>query len=58
MSPCSFQNMKQRIVSEYAATHQESTYVEAKEEFQYLHEKLAFIKKLVGDYDVLHPKKD
>ena len=43
--------MKHRIVEEYEKNKRNQTYQEARSNFQYLHEKLAHIKKLVHDYD-------
>ena len=43
--------MKARIVVEYEKNKKDQTYQEARSNFQYLHEKLAHIKKLVHDYD-------
>ncbi len=39
-------------MKEYTENKQDTNFLKAKEEFQYLHEKLAYIKKLVGDYDL------
>jgi len=44
-------NVKARIVVEYEKNKKDQTYQEARSNFQYLHEKLAHIKKLVHDYD-------
>jgi RNA polymerase II elongation factor ELL len=46
-----FKNVKHRIVEEYEKNKKNQTYQEARSNFQYLHEKLAHIKKLVHDYD-------
>jgi len=46
-----FKNVKSRIVLEYEKNKKDQTYQEARSNFQYLHEKLAHIKKLVHDYD-------
>jgi len=46
-----FKNVKGRIVAEYEKNKKNQTYQEARSNFQYLHEKLAHIKKLVHDYD-------
>ena len=43
--------MKAKIVVEYEKNKKDQTYQEARSNFQYLHEKLAHIKKLVHDYD-------
>ncbi len=51
------QYLKAKITKEYTAKKQSMSFAKDKEEFQYLHEKLAYIKKLVSDYDVKHPKK-
>lgn len=45
--------LKSKIVQEYAMNKKDSKYVKAREEFQYLHEKLAHIKKLVHAYDTV-----
>jgi len=46
-----FKSVKARIVLEYEKNKKDETYQEARSNFQYLHEKLAHIKKLVHDYD-------
>ena len=46
-----FQNVKARILQEYERNKQDKVYQEARSNFQYLHEKLAHIKKLVHDFD-------
>ena len=46
-----FQNVKARILQEYEKNKGDGVYQEARSSFQYLHEKLAHIKKLVHDYD-------
>ena len=46
-----FQNVKARILQEYERNKQDKTYQDARSNFQYLHEKLAHIKKLVHDFD-------
>ena len=38
-------------MKEYQENKQDRKYIKAKSEFQYLHEKLAHIKKIVHDYD-------
>lgn len=43
--------VKAQIVVEYDRNKNDKTYQEARSSFQYLHEKLAHIKKLVHDYD-------
>ena len=43
--------MKARILQEYEKNKGDGVYQEARSSFQYLHEKLAHIKKLVHDYD-------
>ena len=48
----SLQKLKKIIQREYKENKQDRNYTEAKQEFQYLHEKLAHIKKLVHSYDV------
>lgn len=46
-----FKNVKARILQEYERNKQDRMYQDARNNFQYLHEKLAHIKKLVHDYD-------
>jgi len=46
-----FKAVKAKIVVEYEKNKKDQTYQEARSNFQYLHEKLAHIKKLVHDYD-------
>jgi len=46
-----FQDVKAQIVVEYQRNKDDQTYQEARSSFQYLHEKLAHIKKLVHEYD-------
>jgi RNA polymerase II elongation factor ELL len=46
-----FQDVKEQIVGEYQRNKDDQTYQEARNSFQYLHEKLAHIKKLVHDFD-------
>lgn len=46
-----FKAVKAQIVVEYERNKNDKTYQEARSSFQYLHEKLAHIKKLVHDYD-------
>jgi hypothetical protein len=46
-----FKNVKARILQEYEKNKGDGVYQEARSSFQYLHEKLAHIKKLVHDYD-------
>ena len=41
-----------KIMREYQMNKQDRKYIEAKYEFQYLHDKLAHVKKLVHAYDV------
>jgi RNA polymerase II elongation factor ELL len=43
--------VKARIMEEYEKNKKNQEYQEARSNFQYLHEKLAHIKKLVHDYD-------
>ena len=46
-----FQIVKARIMEEYEKNKKNQEYQEARSNFQYLHEKLAHIKKLVHDFD-------
>jgi len=46
-----FQEVKAQIRAEYQRSIDDSVYQEARGSFQYLHEKLAHIKKLVHDFD-------
>lgn len=46
-----FQDVKARIYVEYERNKGDREYQDARTNFQYLHEKLAHIKKLVHDYD-------
>lgn len=46
-----FKAVKAQIVVEYERNKNDKTYQEARSSFQYLHEKLAHIKKLVHDFD-------
>ena len=50
-----FQNVKARILQEYEKNKKDVVYQEARSSFQYLHEKLAHIKKLVHEYDTRQP---
>ena len=45
------QRMRSKIMQEYTARQQDKIYLDNKKEFQYLHEKLAYIKRLVDQYD-------
>ena len=47
-----FQNTKRDIVEEYNKNMEDKSYQDARHNFQYLHEKLAYVKKLVHEYDV------
>lgn len=49
--------MKQLIVNEYNSKKSSSEYLEAKEKFSYLHDKLSHIKRLVVEYNNLHSKR-
>ena len=46
-----FQRIKTAIVLEYEKNKSDQDYQAARHNFQYLHEKLACLKKLVHDYD-------
>jgi RNA polymerase II elongation factor ELL len=46
-----FKIVKARIMEEYEKNKKNQEYQEARSNFQYLHEKLAHIKKLVHDFD-------
>ena len=46
-----FQDVKAQIYVEYEKNKEDRVYQDARANFQYLHEKLAHIKKLVHDYD-------
>jgi len=45
-------NTKRDIVEEYNKNMEDKSYQDARHNFQYLHEKLAYVKKLVHEYDV------
>lgn len=49
--PICFQSIKEQIVREYYANKKDAKLNESKKRFQYLHDKLSHIKKLVADYD-------
>ena len=51
LNPLMFQDVKARIYVEYERNKGNREYQDARSNFQYLHEKLAHIKKLVHDYD-------
>ena len=51
LNPLMFQDVKARIYVEYERNKGDREYQDARTNFQYLHEKLAHIKKLVHDYD-------
>jgi len=51
-----FQEVKAQIRAEYQRSCEDSVYQEARASFQYLHEKLAHIKKLVHDFDTANPR--
>ncbi|XP_066254656.1 RNA polymerase II elongation factor ELL [Euwallacea similis] len=46
-----YKDIKKRIVREYNEMKKDLEHQRAKNRFQYLHEKLSYIKKLVGEYD-------
>ena len=52
----SFQRLKKMIMDEYQ-TQQSSGFKRDQDEFQYLHQKLAHINKLVNDFDTSGKKK-
>lgn len=49
-----FEELKQKICAAYAQQKEDTKYVEQKKRFDYLHGKLAFIKKLILEYDQKH----
>lgn len=49
-----FQTIRAQILREYEATQQDRNFQEKKKRYNYLHEKLAHIKKLVREYDTTH----
>lgn len=51
LSPSLFQLVKSKIKAEFQRCRTDPSCQEAYSTFQYLHEKLAHIKKLVHDYD-------
>lgn len=51
------QIVKQQIVDEYNSQKSSPEYLQAKEKFSYLHDKLSHIKKLVVEYDSVHSKR-
>lgn len=50
------QKIKKEIVMRYKAVKNNKNYQATKQKFQYLHDKLSHIKKLVSDFDNLHLK--
>lgn len=51
-----YKRIKAAIVQEFDKSHANGEWQEARTNFQYLHDKLAHIKSLVHDYDVMHPR--
>ncbi|KAL5005257.1 hypothetical protein ScPMuIL_018713 [Solemya velum] len=49
-----YETLKNRIRMEYKAQKSDPKYVDQKKKFEYLHQKLGFIKKLILDYDSVH----
>lgn len=47
----SFQETREQIFREYKETKQDRTYQQMKERFDYLHDKLSHIKRLILEYD-------
>lgn len=45
------QTIRTRILRQYEATQQDHDYQKKKKRYNYLHEKLTHIKRLVRDYD-------
>ena len=45
------QDIKNEIAAEYERNKRDAAFLEARSNFQYLHEKLAYLKNLVHDYD-------
>ena len=45
------QNIKNKILTEYTNLRQDPKYQEQKKRCDYLHKKLAYIKKLIATYD-------
>jgi len=52
-----YTKIKRDIVGEYEKNKMDVTYQEARQSFQYLHEKLAYLKRLVHDYDTSQQRK-
>lgn len=52
------QKIKEQIVNEYYANKRDKKYQDSRQKFQYLHEKLSHIKRLVADYDSQHQQQD
>lgn len=46
-----FQELKKQIVKEYNQKKEDMEHQQQKKRFQYLHDKLSHIKRLVQDYD-------
>lgn len=51
----SFQTIRARILEQYEATQQDHDFQRKKKRYNYLHEKLTHIKRLVRDYDSTPP---
>nr|XP_018905239.1 PREDICTED: RNA polymerase II elongation factor Ell [Bemisia tabaci] len=51
-----YEKIKKEIVMRYKAVKNNKNYQATKQKFQYLHDKLSHIKKLVSDFDNLHLK--
>lgn len=49
-----FEDLKEKITSEYKLQKGDTKYLEQKKRFDYLHRKLAYIKKLILEYDQNH----
>jgi RNA polymerase II elongation factor ELL len=48
------QKIKNQILEEYQESKKDRQHYEARKRFQYLHEKLSHIKRLVVEYDKAH----
>ncbi|XP_049791135.1 RNA polymerase II elongation factor ELL-like [Schistocerca nitens] len=46
-----WKNIQKQIIQEYEETKRDQEFQDAKKRFQYLHEKLSLIKRLVSEYD-------
>ncbi|ODM98390.1 RNA polymerase II elongation factor Ell [Orchesella cincta] len=53
-----YEEIKEQIVNEYYANKRNKKYQDTRQKFQYLHEKLSHIKRLVADYDAHHQDTD